>query len=537
MAKYYLRTGILPYENVTPKDCLVNNIFGGNSGNLLYQYSLIKHLSVSDSEFLPNRYALEVEDIDYINQTCDAFIIPLSASFRDNYVSKLAKITKIIKQLKIPTVIAGVGICDAFEPRFSMGERNDQIVKEFVNAVLESGTVLGLRGELTGEYLRRLGYQEDKHYMVIGCPSLYMNGRDSFKEMKTPILKKESVVSLNSRLAESIDTAELLQNVHDTYENHYFIGQDRHDLRFLYTGCSFSAYDGYFCNNSLSTDYEMDKARFFINVPSWIDFLKKVDVSFGTRFHGTVAGLLAGTPSIVVNDDARKRELVAYHKIPHITIEQVRKMSSLEEVVNSVDFSQLGKYHNQNFDRYLSFLKRNNLPTIYENFGDKSIFEDKMKEVSKKGGEIKPWHPNVEDNSNEQIIFKYEEIRQKHDKATIRLFQIKSDCSMLLDWMSIKNKGKRVIDYIIYKEYTDFCVYGDEKIAEKIIEELKSTDSVHYIGYFNKNQQSNLNELLLNSTLKTLVITTEKIRWKDNSFREPRNVTILNIKDILEELK
>jgi polysaccharide pyruvyl transferase WcaK-like protein len=46
-------------------------------------------------------------------------------------------------------------------------------------------------------------------------------------------------------------------------------------------------------------------------------FMAQQHFAFGTRIHGNVAGVLAGTPSVVLANDSRTVELSEYHGIPY----------------------------------------------------------------------------------------------------------------------------------------------------------------------------------------------------------------------------
>lgn len=47
---------------------------------------------------------------------------------------------------------------------------------KFVKAILNKSAILGLQGEITAAYLRKLGFTEEKDFTVIGCPVVFMNG-------------------------------------------------------------------------------------------------------------------------------------------------------------------------------------------------------------------------------------------------------------------------------------------------------------------------------------------------------------------------
>ena len=57
-----------------------------------------------------------------------------------------------------------------------------------------------------------------------------------------------------------------------------------------------------------------------VNVPSWLEHLAGFDFSYGTRIHGNIAAILAGTPAYVLAHDSRTAELADFHAIPHRTI-------------------------------------------------------------------------------------------------------------------------------------------------------------------------------------------------------------------------
>ncbi|SET13997.1 polysaccharide pyruvyl transferase family protein [[Clostridium] polysaccharolyticum] len=265
----------MPYETVTPQDCLMRNVVGGNAGNLVYQYSVFNSLATEDMEFETTRYQANLEDAERISQECQAFVIPLADAFRPTFMQYLKDLTALIKKLTIPCIVIGVGIRAAYEPDFSGLAFLDEDVKNFVNAVLEKSAKLGLRGEFTATYLKKLGYREEKDFTIIGCPSAYLNGAElCVKEVK---LNTDSKVSLNSDMYPNLQFSEFLRNVQKDYPNYRFVGQIHNELRLLYTGCPFPAGEAYPCKNTESPAYVNQNARYFINVPLWIEHMKKMD--------------------------------------------------------------------------------------------------------------------------------------------------------------------------------------------------------------------------------------------------------------------
>src|SRR5699024_1121355 len=135
----------------------------------------------------------------------------------------LRRYTKLIKKLKIPVVVTGVGLRAPFEPKLNEGFPFDEDVKAFVSAVLEKSSIIGLRGEITSQYLTKLGFKEGVDHTVIGCPSMYAFGRE-LKIRDTNITKESKIAINNSKLSPKNVIDFMQRNLHE-YPNHYFIPQ------------------------------------------------------------------------------------------------------------------------------------------------------------------------------------------------------------------------------------------------------------------------------------------------------------------------
>ena len=70
------------------------------------------------------------------------------------------------------------------------------------------------------------------------------------------------------------------------------------------------------------------RTRLYADPWPWLADLAAFDFSFGTRIHGNIAALLAGTPAYVLAHDSRTLELARYFEIPHTAMPDVRRMST-----------------------------------------------------------------------------------------------------------------------------------------------------------------------------------------------------------------
>src|SRR5699024_4340902 len=178
MKKYLIRSGIAATEIKRPEEMILKNLIGGNIGNLIYAYSIYRNLMTEDVEIIPDRYRIDEKDADMINKNYDAYIIPLADAFRESFVENLKKYTRLFEKLTIPVIVIGVGIKAPVNKNVKDGFSFDKEVKEFVKAVLKRSNIVGVRGQITADYLSYLGFVEGVDHTVIGCPSMYAFGRE-----------------------------------------------------------------------------------------------------------------------------------------------------------------------------------------------------------------------------------------------------------------------------------------------------------------------------------------------------------------------
>lgn len=366
MKNILIRAGMTPFEKFDAPHIMKNNSIGGNVGNLVYQYSVFRTLMTKDTTITPDYYDYDPKYADEINEKYDAYIIPLADAFREEFVPSLRKYTKLIKKLKIPVIVIGVGLRAPFEPKLNEGFPFDKDVKEFVQAVLEKSSIIGLRGEITSKYLTRLGFREGIDHTVIGCPSMYAFGREL--NIRETNITKDSIISVNSSRLSPKNVLDFITRGMEEYPNHYFIPQWMKEMRLVYAGAPAiaKASDNYPVKMTDPT-YMNDRVRYFLNVPTWLDFLRTADLSFGARLHGNITATIAGTPSILIPKDARMRELAEYHQLTHVMAHDITEKTRLSDLIETADFQAPVKNQAKNFDHFIDFLNKNGLDHIYKN--------------------------------------------------------------------------------------------------------------------------------------------------------------------------
>ena len=393
MSKILMRAAMSPLDNQTPYQVITENSIGNNIGNMLFPHSICRTLMTEGTQIDTIRFSRISSDpftvwreAERINREYDCLILPFANAFRNSFIGELKCITAIVKQLKIPCVVVGVGMQAGLDKELDNPELA-KAVTNFVRAVLRKSDCLGLRGEHTAQYLKSLGFQEERDFTVIGCPSLFMYGKDLPMPHMKP-LTSESSISINSKISLPQRFHNFLNRCRKEIPDYYFIPQVIEEIYRMYVGMPFpekfaKKIPKHYPAGIASEVYQQDHARFFSNVKTWLDFLSQRDFSLGSRIHGNIAAILAGVPAYVFVSDQRVLELVEYHNIPHSLISDITSDTSIFEIYEKADFQGVLQGHDKRFLHYLDFLRRNGVETIYDENGEaeRVYFDEKLAEI------------------------------------------------------------------------------------------------------------------------------------------------------------
>ena len=384
MTRILMRAQMQHDSAFTPETVLLENLMGGNNGNWLYQYSLFRTLMVDDSVkidiFNANKQTVDDAFIRKVNEKYDYFVIPLANAFKKSFTKELKTLTKMVKKLKIPCIVIGVGIQMKLGKDFFSSYDDKDIAKDFVKAVLEKSSMIGVRGEATGDFLKYLGFKEEQDYTVTGCPSLYLYGSE-LPRVKPFVYGDEATFLYHSKVEhENEKVLTLMNNIVREHPNYIYSPQRLGDMIKSYFGTDYRDTN----EKTLNRFFDNSKTVCFTSPYMWTKYLSEnVDLSFGTRFHGSVAAVLSGVPSFIVATDQRVSELASYHNIAHITIDDTDDTSTIRKLIENVDFNRIHQGHEYRFNHFVDFLQKNELNNIYSK--DRSIkhayFDDVLKSL------------------------------------------------------------------------------------------------------------------------------------------------------------
>jgi hypothetical protein len=354
-----------PFTATSALDTYARNTIGDNVGNLVFSNASHRLLSRQDNEVVSNEFKADAGKAQRINEEYDAFVIPLANAFRHSFRKQLDALTELVERLTIPVVVLGVGAQAGTHRNLERLDPIEDSVKRFVGAVLDRSPAIGVRGEVTAEYLHKLGFSDVE---VIGCPSLFMRGPDLRVDKSVPRLTRRSPVAINISPYVK-EMGPITMAAYARYPHLTYVAQDRKTLRLLLEGDVDPKDVGK--RNLVPVHethplYRDDKIRFFLDPWTWFDFLGTQHFSYGSRIHGNIAALLAGTPAVVLAHDSRTLELARYHEIPHRLVTEVPPDVDPAQLYAEADYSGFNDGHQKRWETFAAYLERSGLTHVYQ---------------------------------------------------------------------------------------------------------------------------------------------------------------------------
>ncbi|MBQ1092296.1 polysaccharide pyruvyl transferase family protein [Streptomyces sp. B93] len=379
MKRILIRSGKSPFRVATPTEFIHQDLIGTNTGNLLFSDSAHKMLSTPDTEVTSNgiRTDPSARRAAEINERYDVFVVPLANAFRPSFHASLDRLSTLIEQLTIPVVVLGVGAQAPDDYDTGWLKPMEASAKRFVSAVLDRSASIGVRGELTASYLKDLGFPADR-IDIIGCPSMFLYG-DTFPETREAELTEASRLALNlSPDAIPVgDVSGVARYAWERYPHLTYYAQNLDDAELLLWGDT-TPESGREDAFPLQLSHDLlreNKVRMPLDPATWIDELRAYDFAYGTRLHGNIAALLAGTPAVLLSHDSRTLELCRYFDLPYRSLAGLPAETDPRELYETADFSALRKGHRERFERIVAFLDRNDLENTYSH-GDRGAAFD-----------------------------------------------------------------------------------------------------------------------------------------------------------------
>ena len=352
-----------------PKPRGLRNIVANieNMGNIMFLETITRQLNATAvSAFL------DIQRPEYINENFDILVLPLANMISPVWVAH-HDLLNALDQLTIPIIMMSVGVQVATIEELSTFEISED-AKRILNLTKKTGTIIGTRGDITSQVLHDRGYT---NIQTIGCPSMYYR---SLRLRDVPELPKIAIhaslygnprlvghlLSFGVKYADAyiaqnearflVSKYNILPEVYSTWTTNERRLKELENVHVPYTFYN----DGQFSPEQLR--HWMDShVDFFTDIDTWIHYLKSFDLSVGTRYHGTIAAILAGTPALLYTIDMRTRELAEYHGIPHTSLDQISTDTSVNDIRAMIDYSMFESLLATRKSEYISYLAKHSL--------------------------------------------------------------------------------------------------------------------------------------------------------------------------------
>lgn len=287
-----------------------------------------------------------------------------------NWVNDYMEVPTFLRSLEktaLPICVMGLGAQsqdDKLIPR--MLPDQERLIRLFA----DRGHSIAVRGEYTAEVLSSYGI---KNVEVTGCPSLLLMGDRAALGERTGVPEKITVHGTRYQFSvgypeqEKIFSAAYREGYHLVLQSELadmYYGTQRFDDQTKVAQAE-QALDALYPGEPIHAvrDYLRDHAKVFFDLDQWISYAKSRDFIVGSRIHGTVVSLLAGTRSLLLTHDSRTRELAKAMNIPHASVHDFGDGSraDIRDLYDRADHASFSDGYAAYRERFAQFLRKNSL--------------------------------------------------------------------------------------------------------------------------------------------------------------------------------
>lgn len=336
-------------------------VLGANSGNLMFQYAASQiidapqvHVSLAETPY-GDTAAL---------RGAAALVFPAANHLRLG--ADWTGLANYIGNLKLPVIVLGLG---AQSPK--LGGESDTIaalkadpqVMRLVDVLREKAAFVSVRGPYSQTVCAALGLSGTE---VLGCPSALLNpdpqaGAAMERRLKAVRDRLSADPAAPVRLAVTAAAPFEIRPdppKRDLERRLFGWAMANEGLYVQQSGgvAAMQAADGHWykldrnARRSITAvmapeadavdvwAYMARNGRFYLSAPAWRDEMREMDLVIGTRLHGNMAALAAGTPGIIIAHDSRTGELGQTMHLPHLDFEAAMAAPDLATALRHVAF-------------------------------------------------------------------------------------------------------------------------------------------------------------------------------------------------------
>lgn len=331
---------------------------GNNFGNLLFTNAVYKQVK--------NSQHIRIDD----KKAYKAIVIPAANWINER--SDYGKLSEFLSEKDVPVTVVGLG---AQLEKIEDIELLSKGTLEFLKTVSEMTTSIGVRGDFTKTILNEIGI---KNVSVLGCPSL-------FTHLKVPQIRKvtnpdDAKLSLGGtryvlskgNFKKIGDIQRKLYQFSVQTNSPMFYQSEEFEVK-LMARESLSdselklASEYYSVSEDRLSKYLMNYGKYHTDLNAWMIDSMKTDLYVGSRIHGVIASMLAGTPGVLISHDNRTRELAKSMGIPSIDSSEfeIDMLFDIRSFIERFDFEAYKIKANDNMNGFINLYESNGVHTNF----------------------------------------------------------------------------------------------------------------------------------------------------------------------------
>jgi hypothetical protein len=316
--------------------------FGSNTGNQAINFGVACQMAKS-ATFLP--WGAPAEQV---RKSGDILVFPMA-----NHLGKhtdLGRLAEQIDEIDLPVLGLGLGAQAASASHdIELTAGTAKWLETIIRRAPSDSPNLGVRGAYTASQLEKLGFPNCG--LVTGCPSNFINpSRQISLQIENGFNRRPRQIAVCAGIPFIPDLARIEEELADIVSltgGAYIV---QHDISMVqiarnqFDAMNPQALDN--CHQYIMPNRSVDEfktwcrqhAYAFLDVPAWIDFLRRFDFVVGTRVHGAMLAIQAGVPAACIAHDSRTAELCETMGIPSIHYKEINGALTQHNIMDYFTF-------------------------------------------------------------------------------------------------------------------------------------------------------------------------------------------------------
>ena len=332
---------------------------GNNTGNLVFWYAFQSHVSAQEKKFFSFHF-----NPAEVNK-CDAVVLMYANHINPNF--DLGPFLDSLDGINVPIIALGLGLDAELDAGVAALPKGSV---EYLRLLASKTESIGLRGEQTQRALLDIGIENT---CVLGCVSNFITPdlRGKLRPWENKPVGKillcnhnysRATYPLNAAINMAFPNA-FVENVVQAPLELLKIARNDADLGADVDHARLHDFLAPLVNPKRSLESLVQSVSAYYDTGGWLEKAKAYDLALGTRMHGNMVALQAGTPTLFCVHDARTDELCDTMRLPAIRADGL--LSNLEDALERcLSSDAIDAYlvrREELFEQYLTFLAQANL--------------------------------------------------------------------------------------------------------------------------------------------------------------------------------